>query len=488
MFGIDTLTITCAIQKQDEWSRVRRSLMRKGGEKWQYQYKKQGVHRVSFPCHEESFYYAMQLQLSPAELLGRLPHSITSIDDVREQLPAALEAWLAQRTTVKKWLNTLDWSLERIDFACDVQHLSWQELNSFIALARAGQAPQHFGVLHLLDWKGTAVYGNQNERVQFYDKGKQMRKKHADEDPAVIAAYQGTLRVEVQISKQRLDRIKKMAGEKRRTLGQFLKPGLAEAIVRQRVDEVIGGGPYKTAGGAKQVLAAKLTNGSITKAKRDKWFEFINYVELQGSLHQVRAYCKRGMGIVSAATFDVYVKELSELGVMLPLIPSKAPLRKLPALLPAARPETAVSLREWVERLQCDRAARSFSLHPGSAPVSIDRVRFTPHPLPVQVKPSKDSSEGITIEELLAAINETTTEDDPQQRDIDSHSERIIINIPQRWMRSTVVEVPQTSNHKEKRTRNGYVAICRRPGKSSGWILRGPPDLLIHASGKKYKE
>ena len=77
-----------------------------------------------------------------------------------------------------------------------------------------------------------------------------------------------------------------------------MAPGLAEAIVRQRAGEVIGKGAYIGAGRAKQVLAANQTNGTLTKARCCILAGFIDYIQVQGSLQQSRACCKKGNGLM----------------------------------------------------------------------------------------------------------------------------------------------------------------------------------------------
>ena len=477
MFGIDTINISCSLN-QYVWTRVRRFLIRKGGARWQYQYAKEGIHRISFPCHEEFGYYALQLQLSPATLLGRMAFSITPAEVVKEQLPEVLTKWLVQHTGIHNWPDVLQWSANRVDFACDVQSLSQDEVDAYIALARSGSVPPSYKVLHRPAWKGTAAYRNQSERVQFYDKGRQMLKRHSDADPAVLAAYQGTMRIEVQIKKDRLAFIQKKAGWQFRTLDHFLQPGLAEAIVRQRASEVVGTGAYISAGRAKQVLAANLTNGTLTKARYCKLAGFLDYIQEQGSLHQSRACCKEGNGLISLATFDAHVRQLTQLSIPLPLIPRRGPVNKLRALLPDALPGVAVNLNDWLAQLSNGRA---FVLSPQAAAVSIDLVKPT-----IQLRSAVYPAMKATVPDVITttaplnaevSVNERSADND-QNHKAAVHGccwwELQIIHKPRSWVQYVIVQAPQQPVSKQRSLR--HVLIRSRPGKTSGWILRGPPN------------
>ena len=347
MFGVDTMTISTALSA-DVWQRVKTALMRNGGRNWQYQYKCDGIHRVSFPFHEESGHYALRLQLSPAQLLGSRQGSLTSPEDVRDEFPQALRCWLDKRAGIRFWPNPLHWALDRIDFAYDVQQLSQEQIDAYVQLARAGSVPTSFKTLHKETWTGSAVFGNKNERIQLYDKARQMNSRHPDAGCDVLASYQGVLRVEVQLGKDRLASIREQAGWQFRRLDDFLQPGLAEAIIRQRVGEVIGSGPYTTITKASQRLAAHKTNQVVTAAEHAKLTAFLSFVGESASLQQARSRCGEKQGPVSTATFSKYVKRLQELSSSLPLIPRDSKAVSLPELLPPQENGDSTSLSAWI--------------------------------------------------------------------------------------------------------------------------------------------
>lgn len=323
------------------------------------------------------------------------------------------------------------------------------------------------------------AYGNKSERVQFYDKGRQMLKRHSDVDPAVLAAYQGTLRIEVQVKKARLAFIRGKAGWQFRTLDHFLQPGLAEAIVRQRASEVVGTGSYIGAGRAKQVLAANLTNERLAKARYCKLAEFIDYIRVQGSLHQSRACCKEGNGLISLVTFDAYARQLTQLRIPLPLIPKGSPVNKLRALLPDALPGVAVNLKEWLAQL-CTSNGRTFILYPKSAAVNINLVKPT-----IRLRPVGYPAQIATVPDVITTTAPLNAEVSVNERSADNNRnhkaavqgfcwwDRQTIHKPHSWMQPVVVQASQQTVHNQISL--SHVLIRSRPGKTSGWILRGPP-------------
>ena len=100
-------------------------------------------------------------------------------------------------SAVHCWGNPLHWVLDRLHCAIDITGLTQEQNDAYIALARSGTVPVSFKKLHHDDWIGSAIFGNKSERIQFYDKGRQMNRNHPDADEAVLAAFQGVLRVEV---------------------------------------------------------------------------------------------------------------------------------------------------------------------------------------------------------------------------------------------------------------------------------------------------
>ena len=347
MFGVDTMTISTCLSA-DVWHRVKSALLRNGGQNSAYQYTRGGIHRVSFPFHEESGYYALRLQLSPAQLIGRRQGSLTSLDDVRNEFPQALRCWLNQHAGTRFWSNPLHWAVDRIDFAYDVQQLSQEQIDAYIQLTRAGSASTSFQPIHQEAWVGSAVFGNKNERIQLYDKARQMNRRHPDAGSDVLASYQGVLRIEVQIKKDRLASIREQAGWQFRRLDDFLKPGLAEAVIRQRVGEMVGIGPFVTFTKAAQRLAAHKTNRIVTAAEHAKLTSFLGFVDSAASVGQARLLCGNKQGPVSSATFTKYAKRLAELGIALPLIPRDSKVTSLPALLPPPENDAATSLSAWL--------------------------------------------------------------------------------------------------------------------------------------------
>ena len=400
MFGIDTLTISHHIRNIAEWEFAKCSLVRKGGSRWQYQYKKQGIHRITFPCNEEFGYYALRLQLSPATLLERVPYSITPIELIREQLPQKLTRWLVERTGINNWDSPLHWVLDRVDYATDISELMQEDMSVYIALARSGAVPASFKKLHKDCWTSSAIYGNKNERIQFYDKGHQMRKRHPDAGEAVLAAYQGVLRVEVQLKKDRLSHIRHDVKWPDRTLEQFLRQDLAETIVRQRVTEVVGFTAFTNAGSSLQRLAAHRTNGVVTLAKQKKLSNFISFVQDQPSLQVAKNFCSTGMGPVSAATFSKYLGALSELGIAMPLIPGSYKLKSLPALLPQPADGAVLAYKEWKQRQKSARE-QSF-LTPLNSEIDASReVLLQSYLLPLE----NVAANPVTLETMSASTN-----------------------------------------------------------------------------------
>ena len=398
MFGIDTMTISTCLSA-DVWHRVKSALLRKGGRNSAYQYVRDGIHRVSFPVHEEVGYYALRLQLSPAQLIGRRQGSLTSLDDVRNEFPQALRCWLTQHAGTKFWPNPLHWAVDRIDFAYDVQQLSQEQIDAYIQLTRAGSAPTSFQPIHKEDWIGSAVFGNKNERIQLYDKARQMNRRHPDAASDVLASYQGVLRIEVQLKKDRLASIREQAGWQFRRLDDFLKPGLAEAVIRQRVGETVGIGAFVTFTKAAQRLAAHKTNRIVTAAEHAKLTSFLGFVDSTASLGQARLLCVNKQGPVSSATFMKYVKRLAELGIELPLIPRESKVTSLPTLLPPPENDAATSLSAWLtqakrradtEALQSLREVLAYSESTRGGRMTEKLIEILTASKPVEEQPAGD--------------------------------------------------------------------------------------------------
>ena len=175
-----------------------------------------------------------------------------------------------------------------------------------------------------------------------------MNRRHPDAGSDVLASYQGVLRIEVQIKKDRLASIREQAGWQFRRLDDFLKPGLAEAVIRQRVGEMVGIGPFVTFTKAAQRLAAHKTNRIVTAAEHAKLTSFLGFVDSAASVGQARLLCGNKQGPVSSATFTKYAKRLAELGIALPLIPRDSKVTSLPALLPPPENDAATSLSAWL--------------------------------------------------------------------------------------------------------------------------------------------
>ncbi len=157
-------------------------------------------------------------------------------------------------------------------------------------------------------------------------------------------------------------------------MGQFLQPGFAEAIVRQRAGEVIGTGSYRSAGRARQSLAAAKTNAVIKAPQYRKLNGFIAFLQGQASLHSAREQCKNGAGPVSVATFDSYVRQLAEQGINLPVIPTGYAVQDLMPLLPHVEDCKADTLNEWLEQWKSARKSKPL-LIPSAVVPGIDRVR-----------------------------------------------------------------------------------------------------------------
>ena len=455
MFGVDTMTISTCLSA-DVWHRVKSALLRKGGRNSAYQYVRDGIHRVSFPFHEEASYYALRLQLSPAQLLGRRQGSLTSLDDVRNEFPQALRFWLNQHAGTRFWPNPLHWAVDRIDFAYDVQRLSQEQIDAYIQLARAGSAPTSFQPIHKQDWIGSAVFGNKNERIQLYDKARQMNRRHPDAGSDVLASYHGVLRIEVQLKKDRLASIREQAGWQFRRLDDFLKPGLAESIIRQRVGEMVGIGPFVTFTKAAQRLAASKTNRNVTAAEHAKLTAFLSFVDSAAGLGQARLLCGNKQGPVSSATFTKYVKRLAELGIALPLIPRESKVTFLPVLLPPPENDAATSLSAWLT--QAKRRAE------------IETIQSLRKALPY----SKSKHGGCMTEKLIEVLTASKPVEEQQAGDVAETSE-------------SAPTIPSAALGRRTSTGRNFSSACRpclklsdgtltTPQLQQGYrILRGPP-------------
>ena len=359
MFGIDTLTISTKLD-YFSWLAIRNSLTRNGGSNWRYQYQSEGIHRIGFPSHTDTHYYAITLQLSPAQLLGQGKSALLDEETILDRFPEALQNWLSCHTGRQKWRNPLDWTLNRIDFTTDIGNLMQCKIDAYLSLAQVGFVPASFHLVSAPDWAGSVVIENNNERLLFYDKHRQMQNKRRTESSEVLDAYRGTLRVEVQLKKDRLERIRDKADLPCRTLRQFLQPGLAEAIVRERVGEVIGAADYVNSATAARRLAAHQTNKTITRATHAKLTDFLAFVAACPSLQAAKDLCSQKQGPVSEVTFSSRIRQLAELGIPLPLIPQNCiSVQKLPALLPRPAAATALSLEAWIQQQREAAACRA---------------------------------------------------------------------------------------------------------------------------------
>lgn len=329
MFGIHTMKLRLDFDVPAEWFALRSII----GPRSKGKHLQRGVVHHKFRYVAEANLYCLYVGIDPAIMLGRLPFSITSIDDVRRLLPQAFSSWLSSLSSLSL-PDLLDWQVQRLDYAVDIHCDSQDIAEAYAATACRGRLPRYLRQKYEQTSRNLHVK-NKRECFQVYAKQLQIRDRHPNASPNVVAQYSGVVRCEIQLNRAKLKSISKDQGFGGYTLRHFLNEKLAASLIMGRIREVSSpAGEHRTLTGAKQTIAAHETNGKISTAEVKKLRQFLDWVSRYPSLEDARNACCAGNGIIkSLQTFETRIDDLAALGIALPCIPRHCPVTRLPRII-----------------------------------------------------------------------------------------------------------------------------------------------------------
>ncbi|MBM7872252.1 hypothetical protein JOC70_003807 [Clostridium pascui] len=292
--------------------------------------------RLLKTINQKIHYYGIEIKLNPKVLItGREDIGIISEKDINllcEKFNNKMKNDIAPGMDLLEFNN---WTCKRIDYTTDIKV---NDVKSYIRLFKKGDKPSSFKID--LKEAGSLYLKSNSVIINFYDKEDEQLKKVLRKDENLSdsrkEAIKDILRLEVQCLPSKVNSIKRKKKFKSKSVIKFLSKDISEGIILSYYDATVGIGDYYTLEEAKKIIF----KCNYTERLKNSLISAMQLVAQSRSIWRAREQFVKGVIIKNTnpyvklkgtkATFNNYIKLLSNLGINAVAIPREWGINYMP--------------------------------------------------------------------------------------------------------------------------------------------------------------
>lgn len=243
-----------------------------------------GFEEIYFYAKRDVGFYAVYIKLRPKLLICKNNYINTMHPS---DIPFVIEEFKSKATQLGLPDDIMPYKVKRIDYAVDIS-IPYKQITQYIKLFKRGNIPDNLltdKAMRYFDADNNFYLIGEKYNVNFYNRYDTLKIKQKSKNKvySYIKRTKGKLRFEIQLTEIDTNKLKRQGLITKNSVQDFFNSDMAEHIILQHFDKIIGTGdymPYFKALGqlnsenAKNILTRIKTAGSIYAAKKQYISEY----------------------------------------------------------------------------------------------------------------------------------------------------------------------------------------------------------------------